>query len=72
MAGFQLGWRTFSHLHKTKPASTPETTLQNYAGDSTERKRSLADIVKGWRDTDACLRALFAMPPHRLQAVCVG
>jgi hypothetical protein len=68
VAGFQLGWRTFSHMHKVKPANTAEITLQNYAGDSTDRTRSKADIVKGWRDTDACLRALFAMSPYRLQA----
>jgi hypothetical protein len=68
VAAFQVGWRTFSHMHKVKPANGVETTLKNYAGESSDRTRSTADIVKGWRDTDACLRALFAMSPYRLKA----
>jgi len=55
-------------MHKVKPANGVPTTLANYAGESSDRKRSTADIVKGWRDTDACLRALFAMSPYRLKA----
>jgi hypothetical protein len=68
VAGFQLGWRTFSHMHKMMPGSTPQTTLQNYAGDSSARSRTKAQIVKGWRDTDACLRALFSLSPYRFKS----
>jgi len=68
VAGFQLGWRTFSHMHKMLPGSTPQTILQNYAGDSSARSRTKAQIVQGWRDTDACLRALFSLSPYRFKS----
>jgi hypothetical protein len=64
-AGFQLGWRTFAHMHRAKPNTSAQTTLENYAGDSSARTRTKAQIVKGWLDTDCCLRAVFAMTPYR-------
>jgi hypothetical protein len=67
-AGFQLGWRTFAHMHKAKSAASAQTTLENYAGDSSARTRTKAQIVKGWLDTDACLRAVFAMNAYQAQA----
>jgi hypothetical protein len=55
-------------MHKMMPGSTAQTILQNYAGDSSARSRTKTQIVKGWRDTDACLRALFSFSPYRLKS----
>jgi hypothetical protein len=71
-AGFQLGWRTFSHMHTAGVANSKKSALVIYGGSNEQRDdptktigRTASQIVQGWLDTDACLRAMMAISPYR-------
>jgi hypothetical protein len=73
-AGFQLGWRTFSHMHTAGVANGKMGALKIYGGSNKERDdptkkigRTASQIVRGWVDTDACLRAMAAISPYRIR-----
>lgn len=75
VAGFGLGWRALSHLHFSKVAGTKRGALQAYAGKNKERDdpkkklgRTAPQIIQGWLDTDAIMRALGQISPYRMQA----
>lgn len=78
--GMQLGWRAFSYYHAMKVAGSKLGLLKAYAGHNKERDdpnkkpkpgepvtRTAADIIKGWLDTDACMRTLADISPYRMQ-----
>jgi hypothetical protein len=71
-AGFQLGWRTFSHMNTAGVAHSKKAALTIYGGSNKKRDdpnkkigRTASQIVQGWLDTDACLRAMMAISPYR-------
>jgi hypothetical protein len=73
-AGFQLGWRTFSHMHTAGVAHDKMAALSIYGGSNKERDdpnkkigRTATQIVRGWLDTDACLRAMMAISPYHIR-----
>lgn len=72
-AGFQLGWRAFSHMHTAKVASSKLTALKLYAGSNKKRDdpkkklgRTAPQIIQGWLDTDAAMRALAQISPYHI------
>jgi hypothetical protein len=73
-AGFQLGWRAFSHMHTAGVAGSKGAALKIYGGsnkarDNPDKKigRTATQIVQGWLDTDACMRALANLSPYHVQ-----
>lgn len=71
-AGFSLGWRAFSHMHTMKAASTKAGALKNYGGSNAARDapgkaigRTAPEIIQGWLDTDACMRAIGGMQSYQ-------
>lgn len=73
-AGFSLGWRAFSYLHTAKVISSKRSGLKVFAGkndarDDPKKKigRTAPQIIQGWLDTDACMRALAAMSPYQMK-----